>query len=387
MEATPGWARRDDGWWAAVGAVLALVTGIVTAVASRRDVAENGTLSQSALVRTLVIVVSVLCAAAMLARRRWPRLPSLVVAVFAFVPPALLVRWQTVEGTMFLVVVGVSYIAITEPDTWTRRAVGAVAVALPAVITYHLPFTWGWPYWTMGIAFSWLFGVQTRRFRLLVLELEATRERLAEQAAFTERRRIAAELHDLVGHSLTVVLLFLTGARRRVHEDPSNAEEALREAEEIGRRSLADIRRSVAGLREGGGSADLQPVAGVCDVPGLIEQARSAGSDVGLQTGGPLEQVEAVTGLAVYRVIQESLANSTRHAPGSAVWVRIDVDETSVGVEVVTRGGSPGPSTVGGVGLIGMRERVEALGGSLTVGPQPEGWRVEAVLPRGSHIR
>jgi signal transduction histidine kinase len=219
------------------------------------------------------------------------------------------------------------------------------------------------------------------------VELEAARERLAQQAVFTERRRIAAELHDLVGHSLTVVLLFLTGARRRVREDPSNAEQALREAEEIGRRSLAEVRRSVAGLREGGGSADLQPVAGVYDVPGLIDQARSAGSDVGLRFNGPLDQVEAVTGLAIYRVIQESLANATKHAPGSAVRVRIDVDEKSVGVEVVDRGGSRGPSTVGGVGLIGMRERVEALGGRLTVGPQPEGWRVEAVLPRGSHSR
>jgi signal transduction histidine kinase len=288
---------------------------------------------------------------------------------------------------MFLVLVGVSYIAITETDPRTRRAVGVVAVALPAVTAYHLPFTWGWPYWTMGILFAWLFGVQTRRFRLLVVELDATRERLAEQAVFTERRRIAAELHDLVGHSLTVVLLFLTGARRRVREDPSNAEEALREAEEIGRRSLAEVRRSVAALREGGGSADLQPLAGLCDVPGLIDQARSAGSDVGLRLNGPLDQVEAVTGLAVYRVIQESLANATKHAPGSAVRVRIDVDEKSVGVEVVDRGGSLGASRGGGVGLIGMRERVEALGGRLTVGPQPEGWRVEAVLPRGSRSR
>jgi signal transduction histidine kinase len=387
MEATPGWARRDDGWWAAVAAVLALVTGLVTAVVARRGVLVNGTRPHAALVQTLVIAVSVLCAGALLARRRWPRLPSLVVAFFAFVPPALLVRWHDVEGTMFLVAVGVSYIAITETDPRTRLAVGIVAVALPAVVTFHLSFNWGWPYWTMGVAFSWLFGVQTRRFRLLVLELEAARERLAQQAVFTERRRIAAELHDLVGHSLTVVLLFLTGARRRVREDPSNAEQALREAEEIGRRSLAEVRRSVAGLREGGGSGDLQPLAGVCDVPGLIDQARSAGSDVGLQSSGPLDQVEALTGLAVYRVIQESLANATRHAPGSAVRVRIDVDENSVGVEVVDRGGSRGPSTVGGVGLIGMRERVEALGGKLTVGPQPEGWRVEAVLPRGSHRR
>jgi signal transduction histidine kinase len=365
-----------------------LVTGLVTALAARGDVLEIGHRAEATLVRTMVIAVSVLCAGALLARRRWPGLPTVVVAAFAFGPPALLMRWQHVEGTMFLVVVGVSYVAITETDARMRLAVGCVAVALPAVVAYHLRFTWGWPYWTMGIAFGWLSGVQTHRFRLLVLELEATRDRLAEQAVFTERRRIAAELHDLVGHSLTVVLLFLTGARRRVQEDPSNAEEALREAEEIGRRSLAEIRRSVAGLREGGGSAELQPVAGVCDVPVLINQARAAGSDIGLECSGPLDEVEAVTGLAVYRVIQESLANAAKHAPGSAVRVRVYVDETAVGVEVVDRGRSRGSGGGGGgVGLIGMRERVEALGGTLTAGPQVGGWRVQAVLPRGPQSR
>jgi signal transduction histidine kinase len=388
MDATPRWARQDDGWWAALAAALALVTGVVTAIAVPDDALEINHRAEPTLVRSVIIAAAVLCAGAMLARVRWSRLPTLVVAAFAFVPPALLMGWQHVEGTMFLIVVGVMYVAITETNARTRLAVGAIAVGLPAVIAYHVSFVWGWPYWTLGIVFAWLLGAQTRRLRSLVLELEATRDRLAQQAVYTERRRIAAELHDLVGHTLTAVLLFLTGARRRVQEDPSKAEEALREAEEIGRRSLADIRRSVAGLREGEGSADLAPLAGVCDVPGLIEQARSAGSDVGLEFSGPLEDVEAVTGLAVYRVVQESLANAAKHAPGSAVRVRIDVDERSVGIEVVDRGGSRGPNSVGGIGLLGMRERVEALGGKLKAGPQPGGgWRVEAVLPRGPSSR
>src|SRR5262249_21441227 len=153
--------------------------------------------------------------------------PTAVVAALTLGPPAALMRWQHVEGTMFVLVVAVSYVAITEADGRMRLAVGAVAVLLPAVVAFYLRITWGWPYWTMGIVFAWLSGIQTRRFRLLVAELEVTRDRLAEQAVFTERRRIAAELHDLVGHSLTVVLLFLTGARRRVHDDPSSAEDAL----------------------------------------------------------------------------------------------------------------------------------------------------------------
>jgi signal transduction histidine kinase len=202
----------------------------------------------------------------------------------------------------------------------------------------------------------------------------------------TERRRIASELHDLVGHSLTVVLLFLTGARRRVHEDPSSAEDALREAEEVGRRTLAEVRRSVASLREKGPS-DLQPAPGMVDIPKLIEQARSAGSDVGLQMGGPVDRVEMVTGSAVYRVIQESLANAAKHAPGAVVKVSVEVDDTAVGVEVVDAGGSRSSGGVGGVGLIGMRERVEVLGGSLTAGPESGGWRVSAVMPRGSQVR
>jgi signal transduction histidine kinase len=298
----------------------------------------------------------------------------------------VLLRWRHVEGTLFLVVVAVSYVAITEIDDRTRLAVGVAAVALPAVLAYHSGYTWGWPYWTMGFAFAWLSGVQTRRFRQLVVELEATRERLADQAVYTERRRIASELHDLVGHSLTVVLLFLTGARRRVHEDPSSAEDALREAEEIGRRSLAEVRRSVASLREKG-PPDLQPAPGMGDIPKLIEQARSAGSDVCLQMGGPVDQIEMVTGLAAYRVIQESLANAAKHAPGAVVKVRVEVDDEAVGVEVVDAGGSQPSGGVGGVGLIGMRERVEVLGGRLMAGPEPGGWRVSAVLPRRPEAR
>jgi signal transduction histidine kinase len=389
MQATPRWARRDDGWWAGVAASLVVVTGLITALTLPHEVlvSSDDHRVAAAQVRLEVLAVTVLSAGVLLARRRWPRLPTAVVAALTLGPPAALMRWQHVEGTMFVLVVAVSYVAITEADGRMRLAVGGTAVLLPAVIAFHLPITWGWPYWTMGIAFAWLSALQTRRFRLLVAELEATRDRLAEQAVFTERRRIAAELHDLVGHSLTVVLLFLTGARRRVHDDPSSAEDALRQAEEIGRRSLADIRRSVAGLREEGRTADLQPAPGVCDVPALIEQARSAGSDVALQFTGPVDHVEAMIGLAVYRIIQESLANATRHAPGATVQVQVDVGERAVEVEVVDRGGSPTAGGVAGMGLIGMRERVEALGGRLAAGPDVGGWRVEAVLPRGVRAR
>jgi signal transduction histidine kinase len=372
-----------------VAATLVLVTGLITSLTLPHEALVTGDDHRvaAAQVRLEVLAVTLLGAGVLLARRRWPRLPTPVVAALTLGPPAALMRWHHVEGTMFVLVVAVSYVAITEVDGRMRLAVGAVAVLLPPVIAFQLSLTWEWPYWMMGIGFAWLSGLQTWRFRLLVAELETTRDRLAEQAVFTERRRIAAELHDLVGHSLTVVLLFLTGARRRVRDDPSSAEDALREAEEIGRRSLAEIRHNVAGLREDEGSADLQPAPGVCDVRALVNQARSAGSEVALEFNGPVDHVEAMIGLAVYRIIQESLANATRHAPGAAVQVQVDVEERAVEVEVVDRGGSRTAGGVAGVGLIGMRERVEALGGRLAAGPEPGGWRVEAVLPRGVRDR
>jgi signal transduction histidine kinase len=391
VDATPSWARRDDGWWAGVAAALALGVGLVTAVAIRGNIfVSSDTFVGVGPARVEALGASVICAGALLARRRWPRFPVAVVAVCAFVPAAILMRWQRIEGTMFLIVIVVSYVAITEAAGPIRLAIGTAAVALPALINSIIGYNWGWPYWTMGIAFAWLSATQTRRFRELVVELDVTRNRLAEQAVFTERRRIASELHDVVGHSLTTVLLFLTGARRRVHDDPSVAEDALREAEEIGRRGLAEIRRNVARLRDDHAPADLRPAPGACDVPRLVEQARSAGSDVGLQVSGEVDEVEAVTGLAVYRVVQESLANAAKHAPGAAVEVRVGIDDHAVGVEVVDRGGprtGGGGGGAAGVGLIGMRERVEALGGTLQAGPEPGGWRVLAVLPREPPVR
>jgi signal transduction histidine kinase len=233
----------------------------------------------------------------------------------------------------------------------------------------------------IGIAFGWLSAEQMRRFRQLVAELEATRERLAAQAVHLERRRIAADLHDLVGHSLTVVLLYLTGARRQVQDDPAGAAAALREAEEIGRASLAEIRRNVAALRDSsdGGTAPT-PTAG--DLVELVKQLVAAGSVIDLHVTGDLATVEAIVGAVVFRVVQESLNNAARHAPGAPVRVDVAVGLDAVDTSVIDDGGMAAAGPGGGVGLVGMRERVEAIGGTLQAGPLPHGWAVQAWVPR-----
>jgi signal transduction histidine kinase len=335
--------------------------------------------------RVEIAALTVVTVGGFAARAAWPRMPPLVLAVWTFTPAVVLGLQERGEGTMFLLVVALCFLVVETPDVRTRIAAGAVAVLAPAAIQVVRPQDWGWGFWMMGIGFGWLSSEQMRRFSNLVAELAATRERLAEQAVLLERRRIAAELHDLVGHSLTVVLLSVTGARRLVRDDPDAATQALLEAERVGRESLAQIRGSVRALRDDGsvgGAAPPLPVA--ADVPGLVETLAAAGSSVDLRVTGPLDDVEATAGLVVYRVVQESLNNAARHAPGVPALVTVDVAADAVEVEVFDAGPVPALTANGssGVGIVGMRERVEAVGGVLDAGPTSGGWRVRARVPR-----
>jgi signal transduction histidine kinase len=364
------WALRDDAWWARVAAVASAVVCVVALLA---DHPPDTTLE--------IVTLSAVVVLGFLAKAVWPGIPPWALLLWTGLPPVYLNARHAGEGTMFLLIVAVSYATLTDGDRRRRIAYGFAGVVTPLVL-YGAYEHWGWPYWMMGILFGWLMSTQMRRFRLLVAELDAARERLAEQAVSEERRRIAAELHDLVGHSLTVVLLHLTGARRRVRADPEGAERALAEAEEIGRRSLAEIRRNVAVLRGDGTGTGTAPTPGARDVPALIASAASAGAAVQLAVHGSLDDVEGVVGLALYRVLQESLSNAAKHAPGAHVAVDIGVAADAVQLTVVDGGGLPAENPPPGVGLIGMRERVESVGGTLSVGPFKDGWRVFARLPR-----
>jgi signal transduction histidine kinase len=364
------WSYRNDVWWAHLSAALAVTIGLVGLAGASGPGAP-----------VEVVGATAFTAAGFEAKARWPRLPGPLVALWTGIPAVVLNLRGTSEGTMFLLVVAVFFVVLTEPDRRTRLAVGVTGVASPAAVAAFSTHRFGWPFWMMGIAFGWLSAEQMRRFRQLVSELEATRERLAAQAVHLERRRIAADLHDLVGHSLTVVLLYLTGARRQLHDDPAGAASALQEAEEIGRTSLADIRRNVAALRDPGDAA-LAPTPEAGDLVDLVKRLVSAGSAIDLHVRGDLDALEAIVGVVVYRVVQESLNNASRHAPGAPVRVDVTVGADAVDTSVVDQGGAVEPSSVGGVGLIGMRERVEAIGGTLHAGPFANGWAVRAWVPR-----
>ena len=227
---------------------------------------------------------------------------------------------------------------------------------------------------------------------ILLRQLRQAQAGLAEQARTQERNRIARELHDVIGHTLTVSLLHVQGARLAVQHDPADAERALAEAERLGRECLAEVRTTVGMLREddpagGPGAGPLPaPLPGAGTLPALVEQFRSAGADVSLTVQGDVTRLPATTGLAAYRIVQEALTNAVKHAPGSPTEVRLTVSPGEVTLTADSQappgpGGGTGTGLGTGLGLLSMRERAESLGGSCEAGPGGRGWLVRATLP------
>ncbi|MDQ3716935.1 MAG: sensor histidine kinase [Actinomycetota bacterium] len=236
----------------------------------------------------------------------------------------------------------------------------------------------GWGAWVAGTLFTAVASSLGRRQRELVDQLRAAQAGMAARVRAEERNRIAGEMHDVIGHALTVSLLHVSSARLALEDDPREAHASLSEAERLARKSLEEVRATVGLMRCGSGEA--APMPGASDLDELVESFRRAGTPVTFDVVGDPSVLSATAGLAAYRIVQEALTNVARHAPGSATTVRVEVstDGTRLTVDSV---GAPGRRTAEATGLLGMRERAETLGGHLTAGPRSGGWRVEAVLP------
>lgn len=224
-----------------------------------------------------------------------------------------------------------------------------------------------------------------RMLRWYVRALDAERgkqDAVREQAILAERQRIAREVHDVVGHSLSITLLHLTGARRALQEDEDIAEavEGLAEAERIGRAAMADIRRAVGLLAHA--PAGTRPLPGAGDVADLVQRTRVAGLDVRYEQEGDLASVGESEGLGLYRIAQESLANIAKHAPEAVaeVHLRVHPDRIRLSIRNGLRTGAP-RGFASGAGLPGMQARAEQLGARLHAGPRGDHWLVEVSVP------
>jgi signal transduction histidine kinase len=219
----------------------------------------------------------------------------------------------------------------------------------------------------------------------LAAELDASRRELEHQALLEERRRIARDVHDFVGHGLAAVMLQVTSARHVLRRDPDAADQALQSAQEVGRHSMGELRRTVGLLRRDDETGVAPPLPSTREIPALVDHARAGGLAVELRTRGDVAQAGPAVGVALYRIAQEALANAARHAPRARTVLGLELADGRVELVAETTGPTAPAAADDGqrprYGLIGMRERATALGGELSAGPTPVGWRVRCRIP------
>jgi signal transduction histidine kinase len=211
---------------------------------------------------------------------------------------------------------------------------------------------------------------------------ERGRREAADAAVRAERRRIARELHDVVAHHITVINALVGGARATLPPEQEVTREALESAEQTARQAMSEMRRLLDVLRaDGNEGPDAATGVGADRLPALIKEARSAGLPAHLAVTGEPVELPAAVDHAVYRIVQEALTNTRKHAAGARASVRLAYGASAVEVEVLDDG-LPKDDGTPGFGLGGMAERVALCGGQLSTGPRPEGgFRVHARLP------
>jgi signal transduction histidine kinase len=262
----------------------------------------------------------------------------------------------------------------------------AVVVVLPAVPVSGMPF-WFAVILCGIIAFILIFadalsGRYAAEARLAEQAALHERDR-ARQAVLEERGRIARELHDVVAHHMSVIVLQSEAAPYKIHDLPDAALGTFGLIRDAAREALAETRRVVGLLREEDETAERLPQPGLDRLDELVERARHAGLDVDAGIDGMPRRLSAGVDLSAFRIVQEALSNACRYAPGSRVRVRVRYGARALTVSV-SDDGSAGEVTSepgGGHGLVGVRERVTMLGGTLTAGPSGDGFSVAAELP------
>jgi signal transduction histidine kinase len=285
----------------------------------------------------------------------------------AYDPKLLRVVAVTAAG----VGVGVA-ITLIGPEVWQEAIGAALAVAGPALagrlVAEH--------------------RAQNARLRELTAELVRERAAAERAAAAEERTRIARELHDVIGHEITVIALQADAAAAALARAPERAAVPIDRIRATAARTLTEMRRVVGLLRDpddepsADSGEDLRPQPGLADLTALAQEARAAGADVDLVLEPPAAPPPPSLQLAVFRIVQEALTNARRHAPGAPVRIRVDGAGPALCVEVRNGGGrSARAAGGGGHGLVGMRERVRMHGGTLEAEPTPDGFVVRARLP------
>jgi len=331
--------------------------------------------------RLVVSIAGPLMAGTVAVRRRYPAAAGIAAALIAEI---VAIAWKPPNLVSFGIGWLCSMYALT---VWTRArlfAIGAVVTAVPTLAAVAIR---GTP--KGGASFTVITLVVMLLVRRVVGDRErraqiAERERdlVAREAVVEERARIARELHDVIAHHVSMIVL-QAGAERRVL-DGANASthEVLETVERAGRSALTEMRR-LLGMLRGDAREPLTPQPGLADVPNLVTQLREAGLPIELHVEGERRELPVGIELSAYRIVQEALTNALKHAGDSRASVNIRYERDLLELEIVDDGtGASTDVSSGGHGLVGMRERVALYGGRLDAGRRPSGgFAVRVLLP------
>ena len=340
--------------------------------------------------RGALAAIVVLWTPALLLRRRFPfAAPVFVFFVFATVSFADREAVSSVDMSAFALLLAFWAVGAQQEarQAGAGVAIGCATVAVLIERDLRLDASEGIQLVTFGSGLALAaFVVERRTRRAAALEeraarLEREREERERAAVGEERRRIARDLHDVVAHGVGVMTVQAGAARLLLDDDPARAREPLLAFEQAGRQALGELRRLLGILRRDERGPALRPQPGLVDVEELVAQAGRAGLPVELVIDGPPVPVPAGVDLAAYRIVQEALTNTRKHAGPARASVAVRYGPDALEVEI-SDDGRPGANGGGGHGLIGMRERVALYGGQLDAGPRPEGgFTIRAHLP------
>ncbi|GAA4715866.1 sensor histidine kinase [Phytohabitans rumicis] len=315
-------------------------------------------------------------------RRRWPLLVALIVGTAT----SGLAMVHRLPPLPFGSLVATYTFAALSPAPWrlVAMAVQSVAVVLSLLLPAEGPASFGYVGMAYVAAYGLGTGARARRAHISMLEERAARqEEERAAAAARERNQVAREVHDIVAHTVAVMVVQAEAGPVAVRKDPRLAEEAFGVIADSGREAILQLRRSLAALRspEQDGPPAGQP--GIADLERLLDEARAVNLRAGVERHGRQRPVPDEVDVAVYRLVQEAITNTIKHANATALRVQVRYGQREVNVEVTDDGQGATQPRAGGYGIIGMRERVTACGGTLRAGTGAggRGFTVAATLP------
>jgi signal transduction histidine kinase len=322
-------------------------------------------------------------------RRRFPLATTAFVSSAAALEIIAGVPIQQPILPLLAIVIAVYSLVAHAPLDRVFAGLAVVGVALAVAVTSQREGLDNFAFGAMWVAGAALVGrivrariEEARRLEARAQHLEREREEQVRRAAAEERRRIARELHDVIAHSLSVMVVQAGAAEEMLRRDAPRALEPLRSVQDTGRKALAEMSRLLGVLREHGDEIALAPQPGLGELSSLVDETQAAGLPVELSVEGERRPLPLGVELSAYRIVQEALTNARKHATNGRARVVVRYAEDALEVEVVDNGVVRDDGEGGGFGLVGMRERVTVFGGSLEAGPRPTGgFGVRARLP------